>query len=180
MVSMSDTTTVLIVEDDDALRERLARAFASRGLSVRTAATAADAQREAAEDAPELVVLDLRIGQDHGLSLIPVFLGCDPQTKIVVLTGYGSIATAVEAVKAGALQYLTKPADADDILAAFFPQATRGTDTPLQSMSLDRLEWEHINKVLADCGHNVSEAARALGLHRRTLQRKLSKYPSKR
>ena len=88
--------------------------------------SAADAQREAAEDAPELVVLDLRIGQDHGLSLIPMFLSCDPQTKIVVLTGYGSIATAVEAVKAGALQYLTKPADADDILAAFFPQATEG------------------------------------------------------
>ena len=177
---MSDTTTLLIVEDDDALRERLARAFESRGFSVRTAATAAEAQREATQDAPELVILDLRIGQDHGLSLIPVFLGADPQTKIVVLTGYGSIATAVEAVKAGALQYLTKPADADDILAAFFPQTSRGADVPLQSMSLDRLEWEHINKVLTDCGHNVSEAARALGLHRRTLQRKLSKFPSKR
>jgi len=177
---MSDTTTLLIVEDDDAFRERLARAFEARGLSVRTASSAAEARRAAAEDAPELVVLDLRIGQDNGLPLIPMFLTWDPQTKIVVLTGYGSIATAVEAVKAGALQYLTKPADADDILAAFFPQASRGAGVPLQSMSLDRLEWEHINKVLADCGHNVSEAARALGLHRRTLQRKLSKFPAKR
>ncbi len=178
---MTDPATMLIVEDDEALRRRLATAFESRGLSVRTAASLAEAEQRIAEDPPELIVLDLRVGVDHGLSLIPVALKGDPATKIVVLTGYGSIATAVDAVKLGAVQYLTKPADADDILAAF-NGGRKGTvsDPPIESMSLDRLEWEHINRVLAECGQNVSEAARVLGLHRRTLQRKLSKYPSRR
>jgi two-component system response regulator RegA len=176
-MTMLDATSLLIVEDDATLRERLAAAFTARGLDVRTAGTAADAERLATEDPPELVILDLRVGQDHGLALIPVFLDCDPATRIVVLTGYGSIATAVEAVKRGARHYLTKPADADEILAAL-----TGTDTgaPRQAsapMSLDRVEWEHINRVLAGCGQNVSEAARVLGLHRRTLQRKLAKFP---
>ena len=103
----------------------------------------------------------------------------DPATRIVVLTGYGSIATAVEAVRRGATHYLTKPADADEILAAF-DAAARGADTAAaspQPMSLDRVEWEHINRVLVECGGNISEAARVLGLHRRSLQRKLAKFP---
>jgi len=180
-----ESTSLLIVEDDEVFSSRMATAFTARGFDVRTAGNAADAERLATEDSPELVVLDLRVGQDNGLSLIPVFKAIDPATKIVVLTGYGSIATAVEAVKRGATQYLTKPADADEILAAFGAQAAGSPDrafTPgeAQTMTLDRVEWEHINRVLVECGGNISEAARALGLHRRTLQRKLAKYPTSR
>lgn len=176
-----ESASLLIVEDDEVLGERLAAAFASRGLDVRSARTAAEAERQIKDDPPELVVLDLRIGQDNGLALIPILKQADPETKVVVLTGYGSIATAVEAVKRGATQYLTKPADADEILAAF--AGRDGQTEPasaMPSMSLDRLEWEHINRVLLESGGNVSEAARLLGLHRRTLQRKLAKYPAKR
>jgi len=176
---MFDGMSLLIVEDDEPLRERLARAFAQRGLEVRASATAEDAERLAREDPPELVLVDLRIGNDSGLNLIPALKQIDQATRIVVLTGYGSVATAVQAVRLGATHYLTKPADADEILAAF----RRDDDAPdeasvaTQPMSLDRVEWEHINRVLVDCGGNVSEAARQLGLHRRTLQRKLSKRP---
>jgi two-component system response regulator RegA len=114
----------------------------------------------------------------NGLDLIPRLLRTDPATKIVVLTGYGSVATAVEAVRMGATHYLTKPADADEILAAFSrTPGERAESAPLQPMSLDRVEWEHINRVLVDCQHNISEAARVLGIHRRSLQRKLTKYP---
>jgi len=173
--------SLLIVEDDEVLGERLAAAFAARGFDVRSARTTAAAEDLIKEDPPELVVLDLRVGQDNGLALIPILKQADPATRVVVLTGYGSIATAVEAVKRGATQYLTKPADADEILAVFAGQESQTEPvSTLQSMSLDRLEWEHINKVLLECGGNVSEAARLLCLHRRTLQRKLAKYPAKR
>jgi two-component system, response regulator RegA len=179
---MTDGASLLIVEDDDAFRERLTAAFVQRGLDVRAAATIERAEALAREDPPELVVLDLRVGSESGLTLIPTLQAIDPETRIVVLTGYGSVATAVEAVRRGAVQYLTKPADADEILAAF--DRGNGADAaippPLQPMTLDRVEWEHINRVLVDCGGNVSEAARLLGLHRRTLQRKLAKYPAKR
>jgi two-component system response regulator RegA len=178
---MTDRTSLLIVEDDDVLRDRLMTAFTARGLQVRAAASAAEAERLAADDPPELVVMDLRIGNDSGLALIPALMQIDPETRIVVLTGYGSIATALEAVKRGATHYLTKPADADEILAAFSRKGGEASDPAIaSSMSLDRVEWEHINRVLVECGGNVSEAARLLGLHRRTLQRKLSKYPANR
>jgi two-component system response regulator RegA len=179
---MTDGASVLIVEDDDAFRERLTSAFEQRGLDVRAAATVDRAEELAREDPPELVVLDLRIGSESGLGLIPTLKAIDPETRIVVLTGYGSVATAVEAVRRGAVHYLTKPADADEILAAFdrSPGTADARPAPLQPMSLDRVEWEHINRVLVECGGNVSEAARLLGLHRRTLQRKLAKYPAKR
>jgi two-component system response regulator RegA len=179
---MSDGASLLIVEDDDPLRQRLAAAFTQRGLDVRGASSVAQAETLAREDPPELVLLDLRVGNENGLGLIATLREIDPATKVVVLTGYGSVATAVEAVRRGAVHYLTKPADADEILAAFdrtadgHPHET----APPQPMSLDRVEWEHINRVLVECGGNVSEAARLLGLHRRTLQRKLSKYPAKR
>jgi len=124
-------------------------------------------------------VLDLRVEDGSGLDLIPRLKAADPATRIVVLTGFGSIATAVEAVRRGATHYLTKPANADEILAAFAP-AGAAVETPLQPMSLDRVEWEHINRVLLECGGNISEAARVLGLHRRSLQRKLAKYPVQR
>ncbi len=169
---------LLIVEDDALLRERLARAFAARGFDVRQAEDIPQAEVVAAADAPEFVVLDLRMPAGNGLDLIPRLLAIDPATKIVVLTGYGSVATAIEAVRRGAVHYLTKPADADEILAAFSRDAQAPPPvTTLQPMSLDRVEWEHINRVLVDCGNNISEAARVLGIHRRSLQRKLSRYP---
>lgn len=170
--------TLLVVEDDDALRTRLVRAFAERGFLAQGAATAAEAAR-LAEDAPEYAVVDLRIGDESGLSVLRDLLARDPATRIVMLTGYGSIATAVEAMRLGAVHYLTKPADADEILAAL----RRGQDdgpalAPVgEPLSLARAEWEHINHVLVSVSGNVSEAARRLGLHRRSLQRKLAKYP---
>jgi two-component system, response regulator RegA len=174
-------SSLLIVEDDEALRERMTRALRRRGLEVRSAGTIADAERLAREDPPELVLVDLRVGNDNGLDLIPVLKQIDPATRIVVLTAYGSVATAILALRRGAVHYVTKPADADEILAAFEREFT-GDDqsAPLRLMSLDRVEWEHINRVLVECGGNVSEAARQLGVHRRTLQRKLWKYPASR
>jgi two-component system response regulator RegA len=177
---MNERPLLLIVEDDDALRERLARAFDTRGFEVETAATAAEAEAALARETPEFVVLDLRIAGASGLELIPKLIHADPATRIVVLTGYGSIATAVEAVRRGATHYLTKPADADDILAALTGEPKGDPTVPFRPMSLDQVEWEHINRVLLECGDNISEAARVLGLHRRSLQRKLSKYPSSR
>ncbi len=170
----------MIVDDDRILRDRLAKAFRGRGYDVRTAANYEEAVALATEDAPELAVVDLRMEGRSGLELVQHFKSLDPATKIVVLTGYGSIATAIEAVRLGATYYLPKPADADDILTAF----ARGDAPPLEPPeadhpvpSLARAEWEHINRVLSDCAGNISEAARRLGVHRRSLQRKLQKYP---
>ena len=170
---------LLLLEDDDLLRGRLAKAIASRGFDVAEASTAAEAQACIADDVPEFAVLDLRVPDGYGLDLIATLKGADPNTRIVVLTGYGSIATAVAAVRRGAAHYLTKPVEVDEILAALDRGAADGVTTAeaLKPMSLDRMEWEHINRVLVDCGGNVSEAARLLGLHRRSLQRKLAKYP---
>jgi two-component system response regulator RegA len=173
--------TLLLVDDDAVFRKRLARAFAERGYAVREADAVAPALRLARDESPELAVVDLRMPDGDGLEVVRTLKRIDPTTNVVVLTGYGSIATAVDAVKRGATQYLTKPADADAILAAFAGQSDPPADpSSLQSMSLDRVEWEHINRVLVESGGNVSEAARALGLHRRTLQRKLAKYPAAR
>lgn len=173
---------ILIVDDDAAFRQALSRAFQRRGLLPLQAGNAAEALGAVREQVPEACVLDLRIGQDSGLRLLPELLALAPDLEVVVLTGYASIATAVEAVKLGAIDYLPKPADADEILAALRgeggvdPGAVQ--DTP--PMSVDRLEWEHIQKVLAEHNGNVSETARSLGMHRRTLQRKLQKRPVRR
>src|SRR5262249_31831545 len=158
--------------------QRLARALDARGFDVSAFASLRDAEILLADDAPEFVVLDLRVGDANGLDLIPALKAADPETRIVVLTGYGSIATAMEAVRRGATDYLTKPADAADIVAAS-AQNVGAQDVPVPRvpMSLDRVEWEHISRVLVECQHNVSEAARVLGMHRRSLQRKLAKYP---
>ena len=177
----ADAPSLLLVDDDEVLRSRLARAFRERGFDVRIAEGYDAALASAHEDSPELAVVDLRMPGRSGLELVQVLRALDSSTKIVVLTGYGSIATAVEAIRLGATYYLPKPADADDILTAF----ERGQSAPLAepsvtdhpTPSLARAEWEHINRVLSDCGHNISEAARRLGLHRRSLQRKLQKYP---
>ncbi len=172
--------SILVVDDDDVFRERLARALADRGLDVRTAPDPAAAVAAAREDAPELAVVDLRMPGGNGLELVRDLKAIDAATKVVVLTGYGSIATATDAMRLGATHYLPKPADADEVLAAF----TKDEVPPLQALEVDtnapslaRAEWEHINRVLADSGGNISEAARRLGIHRRSLQRKLQKYP---
>ena len=171
--------SVLVVDDDEVFRSRLVRAFASRGFDARGADGLLQAQSLAAEDSPEFAVVDLRMPDHDGLSVVRALKAADPATVIVVLTGYGSIATAVEAVRLGATQYLTKPADVDDILRALgrsggeAPAAAPDYEPP----TLARAEWEYINRVLADCAGNISQAARLLGLHRRSLQRKLAKYP---
>jgi two-component system, response regulator RegA len=174
--------SILIVEDDDVFRRRLAQAFADRGFEVREARDADEALDAARHDTPEFVVVDLRMPGRSGLDVVRELKALDAATSIVVLTGYGSIATALEAVRLGAQHYLTKPADVEAILAAF----ERRTDAaapaadapiPMETPSLARVEWEHINRVLVDCNGNVSQAARVLGLHRRSLQRKLSKFP---
>jgi two-component system response regulator RegA len=180
MSESSERPSLLLVDDDATLRERLARAFRERGYDVTTAGGYEEALAAAHRDSPELAVVDLRMPGRSGLELVRDLLAVDAATHIIVLTGYGSIATAVDAIRLGAVHYLPKPADADDILAAF----ARGAQAPslpapetLQAPSLARAEWEHIQRVLADCGQNISEAARKLGIHRRSLQRKLQKYP---
>lgn len=174
-----DRPTLLVVEDDETLRERLVRAFKDRGFLAQGAASAAEANR-LSEEAPEYAVIDLRIGDESGLEVIRMLLGKDPATRVVMLTGYGSIATAVEAIRLGAVHYLTKPADADEILAALQRGQAGPPALPGEPLSLARAEWEHINHVLVSVSGNISEAARRLGLHRRSLQRKLSKYPPSR
>ena len=173
--------SVLIVEDDAVFRGRLARAFRERGFEAHEAADAAEAHRTAEAEAPEYAVVDLRLPDASGLDVVRDLVALDSGTAIVVLTGYGSIATALEAVRLGASHYLTKPADVEQILAGF-ERGRGGTAAaaPETAPSLARVEWEHINRVLADCEGNVSQAARVLGLHRRSLQRKLAKFPQPR
>lgn len=172
--------SILIVDDDRVLRSRLARAFEERGYDVRVAGSYEEAMTESGVESPEMAVIDLRMPGRSGLELLRDLKAADSTTKIVVLTGYGSIANAVDAMRLGATNYLPKPADADDIIAAF----ARADAPPLEAPesdheppSLARAEYEHIQRVLADCRGNVSEAARKLGLHRRSLQRKLQKLP---
>ena len=170
--------SLLIVEDDAVLRGRLARAFRERGYDVREAPDGEAALQAARTDPPEHAVVDLRMPGLSGLDVVQGLKQIEPSTIVVVLTGYGSIATALEAVRLGATHYLTKPADADEIVAAFSKdRAPAPPPDEAAPPSLARVEWEHINRVLADCGGNVSQAARLLGIHRRSLQRKLSKYP---
>jgi two-component system response regulator RegA len=177
MTELAAFPLMLVVDDDDVLRERLARALRGRGYEVVTAPGCDEALTAARAEPPELAVVDLRMPGRSGLDLVRALRALDPATKIVVLTGYGSIATAVEAMRLGATNYLPKPADADDILTALGRADGSATAIPADPPSLARAEWEHINRVLTDCGGNVSAAARRLGLHRRSLQRKLQKYP---
>lgn len=179
MATAHDRVSILVVDDDQAFRERLGQAFADRGLDVRTAGDFETAAAAARSDAPELAVVDLKMPGRTGLDLVQVLREVDASTRIVVLTGYGSIATAVEAIKLGATNYLSKPSDADEIMAALGVSevASSAAGATMSTPSLARTEWEHINRVLGDCGGNISEAARRLGIHRRSLQRKLAKYP---
>jgi two-component system response regulator RegA len=165
----------LVVDDDEAFRTRLVKAFQTRGLEAQGAGSGRQALEIADQFRPQGAIVDLKMPGTSGLELVPQLAAKVPGIQIVVLTGYGSIATAVEAVRRGAMNYLTKPLDADQILAAF----DKAGDPPSleATPSLARVEWEHIQRILHDCGGNISLAARKLGLHRRSLQRKLGKLP---
>lgn len=169
---------ILIVEDDDSFSAALATALRRRGYVVDVAADGGTALPVAASAPPDAAILDLKLADASGLALIGPLKALNPAMSILLLTGYASIATAVEAIKLGATHYLPKPADTDEILAALGRAVgDAGTPCPDEPMSVDRLEWEHIQKVLAEQGGNVSATARALKMHRRTLQRKLLKRP---
>lgn len=165
---------VLLVDDDEFLRERLALSISRRNYAVKTAGDSAQALLVAGEWQPAFALVDLKMPGENGLVLVRQLKESLPPIKIVVLTGYGSIASALEAVRLGAADYLTKPADADQIVAAFLG---KGAGQVVSAPSLDRVEWEHLQRVLADCGQNITRAARILGIDRRSLQRKLAKNP---
>jgi len=175
---MTEARTLLLLDDDDVFALRMAKALEARGFEVTRAATAGEAIRLARQDSPEIALVDLRLPDAHGLDVVSELHEIDQTTRIVVLTGYGAIATAVESLKRGASDYLTKPVDADQVTAAL-DKAGGSSDSPRDFTvpSLARVEWEHIQRVMTECQGNVSQAARVLGLHRRSLQRKLSKYP---
>jgi two-component system response regulator RegA len=171
---------ILVVDDDALFLSALTQALRRRGYEVASADNQASALAIAQDDPPDAAVLDLKLAEESGLSLIGPLKALRSEMRILLLTGYASIATAVEAIKLGATHYLPKPADADEILAALGRDA--GDDAilpPEDPMSVDRLEWEHIQKVLAEHDGNISATARALKMHRRTLQRKLMKKPVK-
>jgi two-component system response regulator RegA len=175
-----DRPSLLLVDDDATLCDTLARALAKRGFDVKTALTWEAASKLAHESLPEYAVVDLRLPDKPGLKLVSTLIGLDRHTRIVVLTGYGNIATAIEAIKLGATYYLCKPVDADDIVAAFYhDEGDDGIPSKEKPMSIKRLEWERICQVLREHKGNISQAARALSMHRRTLQRKLAKRPVK-
>lgn len=170
--------SILIVDDEELFRERLAMAFSRRGFAVSVAANYDEAMAMVRAQKPDMAVVDLKMPGKSGLELIADAKQECPALQIVVLTGYGSIATATEAVKLGALYYLPKPADVDDILNGFAHDSSLGVaHEEFEPPSLARMEWEHINRVLHECGGNISAAAQKLGIHRRSLQRKLQKYP---
>jgi two-component system response regulator RegA len=166
---------LLIVDDDRPFRERLAKALERRGFVVTAVEKVSEGIEMARLQMPKFAVLDLRLQDGSGLDVVPVIREADPNSRIVILTGYGNIATAVAAVKAGAVDYLAKPADADQVAAALLTQGADLPPPPENPMSADRVRWEHIQRVYEQCDRNVSETARRLKMHRRTLQRILSK-----
>lgn len=174
-VDIGPDSSLLIVDDDGPFLRRIARAMESRGFVVETAESVTEGLAKAQANPPKYAVVDMRLGDGNGLDVIEAIRRKREDTKMVVLTGYGNIATAVTAVKLGAVDYLAKPADADDVVAAL----TRGSDEkagpPDNPMSADRVRWEHIQRVYEMCDRNVSETARRLNMHRRTLQRILAK-----
>ncbi len=172
---LPEDASLLIVEDDRPLRERLARAMESRGFAVTIAETVAQGLARAKEAPPAFAVVDLKLDDGNGLDVVELLHATRPDARVVVLTGFGNIATAVAAVKYGAVDYLPKPADADDIMAALLATPGSKPKPPENPMSADRVRWEHIQRVYELCGHNVSETARRLNMHRRTLQRILAK-----
>jgi two-component system response regulator RegA len=180
MLPSEDLPLALIVDDDEVFRNRLCRALVQRNWEAESVADGESALDAARERSPDLVLLDLRMPGKGGLELVPELRALDTSMCIIVLTGYASIPTAISAMKKGADHYLSKPVDADQIVAVYdgLKRAPgRAPETPESVPTLARVEWEHIERVLADCSGNISLAARLLGIHRRSLQRKLSKYP---
>src|SRR5215475_9913839 len=171
--------TLLIVEDDRLFLQRLARAMETRGFSVRTAETVGEGLQLVEASAPAFAVVDMRLGDGNGLDVVSALKQRRPEARAIVLTGYGNIATAVNAVKMGAVDYLSKPADADDVVNALLAIEGRKAEPPEHPMSADRVRWEHIQRIYELCGRNVSETARRLNMHRRTLQRILAKRAPK-
>ena len=176
---MPGDRSLLIVEDDKSFLQRLARAMETRGFVVTTAETVADGLQQVEKSAPAFAVVDMRLGDGTGLDVISALKRRRPDARGIVLTGYGNIATAVTAVKLGAVDYLSKPADADDVVAALLALDGKKAEPPENPMSADRVRWEHIQRIYELCGRNVSETARRLNMHRRTLQRILAKRAPK-
>ena len=171
--------SLLIVEDDAPFRQRLARALEARGFAVTQAEGVNAALAHAKAQPPAFAVVDLRLGDGNGLDVVSAIHSCRADARVIILTGYGNIATAVAAVKHGAIDYLPKPADADDVVKALLVISGDKPEPPANPMSADRVRWEHIQRIYELCGHNVSETARRLNMHRRTLQRILAKRSPK-
>ena len=171
--------TLLIIDDDGPLRDRLARAMEKKGFQVSQAGSAKEGVNQAKKSPPAFAVVDLRLGDGSGLDVVKEIRKLRKNSQIVMLTGYGNIPTAVAAVKAGAIDYIPKPADADDVESALLASIDSKANPPENPMSADRVKWEHIHRVFELCNRNVSETARRLKMHRRTLQRILSKRSPK-
>jgi two-component system, response regulator RegA len=171
--------SLLIVEDDKPFLQRLARAMEVRGFVVATADSVSKGLMQIDKGAPAFAVVDLRLGDGNGLDVISAIKKQRPEARAIILTGYGNIATAVNAVKLGAVDYLSKPVDADDVAAALLAIDNKSIGPPEHPMSADRVRWEHIQRIYELCDHNVSETARRLNMHRRTLQRILAKRAPK-
>ncbi len=173
-----DLKRLLIADDDERFADRLARVMARKGFDPITASSVADAVALAHQSPPQFAIVDLRLSDGSGLDIIKAIHQHFPQTRAIILTGYGNIATAVAAVKVGAIDYLPKPSDPDQIIATLLKTGDDGTlpPPPELPMTVNRVRWEHIQRVYEQCGRNVSETARRLRMHRRTLQRILAKY----
>jgi two-component system response regulator RegA len=171
--------TLLIVEDDKSFLQRLARAMEGRGFAVTTAESVAEGLIHLETASPAFAVVDMRLGDGNGLDVISALKRRRPDARAIILTGYGNIATAVNAVKLGAVDYLAKPVDADDVVNALIAIDGKSAEPPENPMSADRVRWEHIQRIYELCNRNVSETARRLNMHRRTLQRILAKRAPK-
>lgn len=170
---------LLIVDDDDAFRNQLVRAMSRRRFDVVSASCFEEAKEVAKNNSPDYAVLDIQLGDGNGMDLVPILREMHPDIRIVMLTGYGNLASAVSAIKVGAVDYLAKPADADNIAQALVSQKGALPPPPENPMSVDRVKWEHIQRVYEQCNRNVSETARRLNMHRRSLQRILAKKSPK-
>jgi two-component system response regulator RegA len=179
VAAMPGDRSLLIVEDDKSFLQRLARAMEGRGFTVTTAESVADGLTQLETTSPAFAVVDMRLEDGNGLDVISALKRRRPDARAIILTGYGNIATAVNAVKLGAVDYLSKPVDADDVVAALLALEGRRADPPENPMSADRVRWEHIQRIYELCSRNVSETARRLNMHRRTLQRILAKRAPK-
>lgn len=176
--TISDIPSLLLTDDDELFARILSQALNKRGFNVTVAHNVDEAIGVSSDSSPEFAVVDLNMPGRSGLELVKHLMDLDNNTRIVVLTGYASITTAVEAMKLGATHYLAKPADADEVVAAFYKnEGDTSVEVSSQPLSVNRVEWEHIQKVLAENDGNISATARALNMHRRTLQRKLQRRP---